>query len=448
MTPAVKSSRRHLATALVHYRRIADLTLDPKNARLHPDWQIAQIAESIRVFGFVNPVLVDSRGKPLAGHGRIAAAKKLGYTEVPTICVSHLTEAQARAFAIADNRLTDNSKWDDKILAQNLKELLALKLDFDIEVTGFSMPEIDMRIEGASAWVAEKDPADEVPEPGPVITKLGDCWKLGPHRVVCGDATSGDAFAALMQADKAGVVITDPPYNVPVKGHVGGKGRIKHREFVMASGEMSSDVFTAFLATVLSLMVRFSRPGALHYVAMDWRHLLELLLAGKDAYAELKNLCAWVKPSGGMGSLYRSRHELFAVFKVAGGKHRNNVELGRHGRNRTNVWEYPGVTPFGQATDEGNLLTLHPTVKPVRLVADALLDCSARADIVLDPFLGSGTALIAAERVGRVCRGMDLDPGYVDTAVRRWQAWTGEKAVHEASGRTFDQVAKAVSRGR
>lgn len=448
MTAAEKGPIRHLETGLVHYRRISELKPDPKNARKHPDWQIHQIAESIRAFGFVNPVLVDKTGRPLAGHGRIAAAKKLGYSEVPTICISHLTEAQARAFAIADNRLTDNSKWDDKLLAENLKELAAMKLDFDIEVTGFSMGEIDLRIEGAQKDPAAADPADEVPPPAPVVSKLGDCFRLGPHRVLCGDATKAESYRVLMRGQKAAIAITDPPFNVPVKGHVGGKGRVKHREFVQASGEMTSDQFKGFLGDTFEQMVAVSKPGAIHFIAMDWRHQRELLLAALDIYDEQKNLCVWVKHSGGMGSLYRSQHELFGVFKVAGGKHRNNVELGKHGRNRTNVWNYAGVTPFGMATDEGNLLAIHPTAKPVRLVADALLDCSARGDIVLDPFLGSGTALIAAERVGRICYGMDLDPGYVDTAIRRWQAWTGEKAVHEVSGKTFDQMAKAVARGR
>lgn len=447
MTPRTAVPKRHFAHGSIQYRRISDLKPQPDNARLHPEAQVAQIAASMKVFGFIAPMLIDRQGRILAGHGRLLAARKLGYQEVPVISVAHLTDAQAKAFAIADNRLTENSKWDKALLATNLKELAALSLDFSLEVTGFSMAEIDLCIEGNQP-APESDPADEIPEPGPAISKKGDIWLLDGHRVICGDATSDGFWASLMKGAKARIAITDPPYNVRVQGHVGGKGRIKHREFVQGSGEMSQDQFTDFLLQSLGQMAANSEPGSIHYVAMDWRHMLELLQAAAKVYAEQKNLCVWTKPTGGMGSLYRSQHELFGVFKVASGKHRNNVELGRHGRNRTNVWAYPGVTPFGQSTDEGNLLAMHPTVKPVRLVADALLDCSARGDIVIDPFLGSGTTLIAAQKVGRVCYGMDLDPSYVDTAIRRWQAWTGEKAVHEASGRAFDRLAKGGSHGR
>jgi DNA modification methylase len=235
-----------------------------------------------------------------------------------------------------------------------------------------------------------------------------------------------------MEQARADVVFTDPPYNVHIDGHVSGNGGIHHREFAMATGEMAPGQFVHFLTTALHLLVRHSVVGSIHFVCMDWRHQLEVLTAGNQIYAELKNLCVWVKSSGGMGSFYRSQHELIFVFKHGKGKHRNNVQLGRFGRNRTNVWEYPG--------DEGNLLALHPTVKPVALVAGALLDCSARGDIVLDSFLGSGSTLIAAERVGRVCYGMELDPLYVDVAIRRWQRHTGDFAIHAKSGKRFDEL--------
>jgi hypothetical protein len=209
----------------------------------------------------------------------------------------------------------------------------------------------------------------------------------------------------------------------------------------MASGEMDQAEFTAFLAQALRNLAAFSAAGSLHYICMDWRHLEELLAAGGDVYGELKNLCVWVKDNAGMGSLYRSRHELVLVFKQGGGAHRNNVELGRFGRNRSNVWQYPGANSFARGGAEGNLLALHPTVKPVALVADAILDCSARGDIVLDAFLGSGTTVIAAERTGRRCYGIELDPAYVDTAIRRWQVLTGGNACHGVSGRCFDDLA-------
>jgi hypothetical protein len=228
---------------------------------------------------------------------------------------------------------------------------------------------------------------------------------------------------------------------VPIQGHVSGLGAIQHREFAMATGEMSEADFITFLTNVLGLSARYSRDGSLHYICMDWRHLPELQAAGDAVYTEQKNLCVWVKDNPGMGSFYRSQHELVLVFKHGTAAHRNNIQLGRHGRNRSNVWNYPGVNSFRRTSDEGDLLALHPTVKPVKLVADAILDASARGDVVLDPFLGSGTTLIAAERVGRRCRGIELDPLYVDTIVRRWQALTGDVARHAVTDLRFDDTA-------
>lgn len=209
----------------------------------------------------------------------------------------------------------------------------------------------------------------------------------------------------------------------------------------MASGEMTVVEYISFLTASLRLLAQYSASGSIHFVCIDWRHVAELLAAGRQAFEELLNLCVWVKNNGGTGSFYRSRHELICVFKNGKGKHRNNIQLGQYGRNRTNVWEYPAATTFSKSGEEGKLLALHPTVKPVALVADALLDCSVRGDIVLDTFLGSGTTLIAAERVGRLCYAMELDPLYVDTAVRSWQRYTGDHAVHAETGKRFDSVA-------
>jgi len=250
-----------------------------------------------------------------------------------------------------------------------------------------------------------------------------------------------NAFAALMGAERAAMVFTDPPYNVPIDGHASGLGAIHHRPFPMASGEMDSAEFTAFLRDGLRNLAAFSIEGSLHYVCMDWRHVAELLAAGRAACGELKNLCVWVD-NAGMGSLYRSQHELVFVFKHGRHGHRNNVQLGQFGRNRSNVWHYPGANSLSRRGAEGNLLALHPTVKSVAMVADAILDCSARGDIVLDGFLGSGTTVIAAERTGRRCYGIELDPAYVDTIVRRWQALTGGSARHAVSGRSFDDLAR------
>jgi len=305
--------------------------------------------------------------------------------------------------------------------------------------------EIDLRIaslEDSSETI--EDPSDLVPEvpPGPPLSKLGDLWVLDRHRVLCGNALDPAAFAILMGEERAATVFTDPPYNVRIDGHASGLGAIHHRPFPMASGEMNRPEFTAFLGEALRNLAAFSVDGALHYICMDWRHAEELLDAGRGVYGELKNMCVWIKSNCGMGSLYRSQHELVFVFKHGRNGHRNNVQLGQFGRNRSNVWRYPGANSFARCGEEGNLLALHPTVKPVALVADAILDCSARGDIVLDAFLGSGTTVIAAERTGRRCCGLELDPGYVDTIVRRWEAMTGGSARHAASGRSFDDLAR------
>jgi DNA modification methylase len=427
------------------YRPIDELKPDSANPRLHSKKQIQQIANSIEAFGFNVPILIDRDGKVIAGHGRLLACRKLGWTEVPTLCLDHLSPAQARAFMIADNRLTEVATWDDKLLGEQLKDLSLLGLDFSLELTGFEMGEIDLRIASLKdAPDPVQDPADAVPElpARPPLSEFGDLWLLGRHRVLCGNALDRDSFAGLMDDEPAAMVFSDPPYNVPIDGHASGLGAIHHRPFPMASGEMDKAAFTTFLNQACRNLAAFSADGSIHFICMDWRHLDELLAAAREAYAELKNLCVWVKDNGGVGSLYRSQHELVFVFKHGRNGHRNNVQLGQFGRNRSNVWRYPGVNSFARCGEEGNLLALHPTVKPVAMVADAILDCSARGDIVLDAFLGSGTTVIAAERTGRRCFGLELDPAYVDTVIRRWQAQTGGSAHHATSGRSFDDLAR------
>ena len=348
------------------------------------------------------------------------------------------------AFRIADNRLTEIATWDDRLLAEQLKDLSLLGLDFSLEVTGFDMAEIDLRIQSFEEPPEGEDPADGLPgvAAGPPVSKLGDFWRLGHHRLLCGSALDTTAFAALMGEERASVVFTDPPYNVPIDGHASGLGAIHHRPFPMASGEMNGAEFTAFLRQAFGNLAASTVDGALHYICMDWRHLDELLAAGQATYGELENLCVWVRDNGGMGALYRSQHELIFVFKHGRQRHRNNVQLGQFGRNRSNVWHYPGANSFARCGAEGNLSALHPTVKPVAMIADAILDSSARGDIVLDGFLGSGTTVIAAERTGRRCYGIELDPVYVDTIIRRWQGLTGGSADHAASGRGFDDLAR------
>jgi DNA modification methylase len=419
------------------------LVVDPRNPRRHSARQIKQIARSIADFGFVVPLVVDYLNRIVAGHGRYFAAQLLGIDVVPIIRLEHLTEAQIKAFRIADNRLTEMSGWDDRLLAETLKELSEVELDFSIESTGFTIGEIDLRIEGlAAVGDGERHDADQLPIPtsGPATSKSGDLWLLGRHAVLCGSALSAESFHTLLGTKRAHMVFTDPPFNVRILGHASGNGRIRHREFDMASGEMDVFEFTSFLTRSFALMAKYSVDGSLHFLCMDWRHMAELLEAGRLAYTELKNVCVWVKNNGGMGSLYRSQHELVFVFKHGSSSHRNNVQLGQYGRNRTNVWEYPCANTFSRQSEEGHLAALHPTVKPVAMVADAILDCSARGDVILDPFLGSGTTVIAAERVGRCCYGMEIDPLYVDTVIRRWQVFTGDKATHAITGQYFDDL--------
>jgi len=440
--PASHLGPRRLA---IVYRPVLDLRPNSQNPRVHTDKQIRQIAQSIESFGFNVPLLLDRNLQVIAGHGRLEAAKLRGIKEVPTIQLEHLTEAQAKAFGIADNRLTENSVWNEELLAQELKSLSEVELDFSLEATGFEIGEIDAYIEGLSpASQDQTDPADEIPTPndGVPVTKSGDLWLLNRHRVLCGNALNESSFRSLMQNRKATMVFVDPPYNVPIDRNVCGLGKVRHREFVMATGEMSKGEFTDFLAQAFHLLAQHSVPGSIHYACSDWRHIQEPLEAAHQVYSELKNVCAWVKDNAGMGTFYRSQHELIFVFKSGEASHRNNFQLGQFGRYRTNVWNYPGVNSFSRNTEEGNLLALHPTVKPVALVADAIMDVSARGDIVLDSFLGSGTTLIAAERTGRTCYGIEIDPLYVDVIVRRWQKFTGLYATHAASGRSFSDLEK------
>lgn len=432
-----------MPTPVVQLVPVRTVRPNPRNSRTHSKRQIRQIAASIKRFGWSYPLLTDERGYLIAGHGRLAAAEHLGLREVPVIVMAGLGEAEKRALALADNKIAANAGWDRKLLAEELGDLASLlpECELDIDITGFEPAEIDALM--GDLVDREDDPADAVPEIAhEPVSRLGDLWELGSHRLLCGDARSSDHVAALMGEHKAVMVITDPPYNTRVAS-VQGRGRIKHREFVAGSGEMSVVQFIRFLTQTLGLAAQHSADGALHLIFMDWRHLGELFTAGAEVYRELKNLIVWVKTNAGQGSLYRSQHELIVLCKKGDAPHLNNIDLGRHGRNRSNVWTYPGVNTFrvGRLDD----LAVHPTVKPVALIADAMRDCSRRGDIVLDPFMGSGTTILAAERVGRRGYGLELDPLYVDVAVRRWQAFTQRDAILAGTAETFDEVACARS---
>jgi DNA modification methylase len=413
-TSAGPSSRLALT-----YRAVGDLIPDPRNARTHPKRQIEQLRASIEAFGFTNPILADTEGRIIAGHGRLQAARAMGLAEVPTIILSGLSEAQKRALRIADNKIALNAGWDLEILQKELSELASIDVDIDPALTGFSTGEIDVILSAS-------DPDDEVIPPVPATprTRPGDIWILGEHRVGCGDGRDPEYLQRVIgEGARVDAAFLDPPYNVRIGGHAVAAG--SHREFAMASGEMSEAQFRTFLADTLGAAARLSRDGAVHFVCMDWRHMDSVSAVASTIYGERLNLCVWNKSNAGMGSLYRSKHELIFVYRVGLAPHLNTVELGKHGRNRTNVWDYASVNSMRGSRRED--LNLHPTVKPTGLVADAIQDVTRHRDLVLDVFLGSGTTLLAAERTGRRFRGVDIDPAYIDVAIERWSARTGRE---------------------
>lgn len=411
----------------VVYKAVAELVPDPLNARTHSKKQVTQIAASIRAFGFTNPILADAEGRLIAGHGRLRAARELELAEVPVITLAGLSEAQKKALRLADNKIALNAGWDLEILKLELADLSLPEMDIDLALTGFSPGEIDVVLEEA------EDPDDEVipavPENPRVQT--GDIWALGEHRVACGDGRDTAFLRQLVgEGEMIDCAFLDPPYNVKINGHANAVGR--HREFAMASGEMTETEFRGFLTDTLGACASVSRDGAVHFVCMDWRHMDDVTASVGGVYDMLLNICVWNKSNAGMGSLYRSKHEMVFVYRVGEGPHTNNVELGKHGRNRTNVWDYPSVNSMRGSRRED--LALHPTVKPVAMVADAYQDVTRQGGLVLDIFLGSGTSLIAAERTGRRFRGLDIDPAYVDLAMQRWSDLTGKEPelVHRA----------------
>lgn len=423
----------------VIYKDPRALKLRTDNPRVHSKKQIAQLQKSIQKFGFVRPVLVDDHDGVVAGNGSTMAAIGLGMSDIPTVCVSHLSATEIRAYVIADNKLAENSGWDRSLLALQLKEL-EVSLDFEVTDLGFEPAEVDVLFGEIGQPSDEADVIPDIPENTPVVTRPGDIWQIGDHVLLCGDSTDPEAYRSLLNCELAQAVFTDPPFNVKIQGHVSGLGKQKHREFAMASGEMSKEEFTGFLTKMVSNLKTFSADGSLHYLCMDWRHMDELLAAG-STYTELKNLCVWAKTNAGMGSLYRSQHELVFVYKNGTASHINNIELGRFGRNRSNLWTYAGANTFSKEREAE--LAMHPTVKPVALVADAILDSTKRNGLVLDVFAGSGTTLIAAEQTGRRGYGIELDPIYCDTIIRRFEAVYGIKAVLLESGEAFAAVAEA-----
>jgi len=427
-----------VASLKITYKDPAQLTPRARNPRTHTAKQLKQIASSIKQFGFLNPILIDGGAGIIAGHGRVEAAKLLGMSDVPTVRVDHLTPAQVRAYVIADNRIAEHAGWDRELLALELQEL-SVELNFDVTVTGFETAEIDLLIGDLNQDASDDgDNLPEIDRSVPAVTRLGDRWRIGNHFLLCDNALEKESYNTLLGNRKAQIVFTDPPYNVAIAGNVSGLGKMKHREFAMASGEMSAVEFVRFLKSAFEHLTTFSSNGSIHFICMDWRHVREVLDAAEKSYSELKNICVWAKTNAGMGSLYRSQHELVFVYKNGTRPHINNVELGRFGRNRTNIWSYAGANTFGKDRDAE--LAMHPTVKPLSLVADAILDCSKRGGIVLDAFAGSGTTLLAAEKTGRLGYGIEIDPYYSDTIIRRFEDVYGLNATHVESGLSFEEM--------
>ena len=418
----------------VTYVAIERLTPHPQNSRSHTKQQIRLIATAIKTYGWTNPILIDESFNVLAGHARLAAAKSLGMTTVPTIFIPGLSEAKKRAYVIADNRMSEIAgKWDRGLLALEYDTIKLLDPTFDLTATGFKLDDIAIMLDNAQS-------ANEQALPLPAlqtvpVSSVGDTWFMGDHSLHCGDARDPEQFKLLMEHELANIVIGPAPYNVRVNGHMVRRGQ--HREFCMASGEMSQAEFTGYLSTVFANLIRFSKNGSIHFLWMDWRHLTEMVEATAQ-YTERKNVICWNKQTAGLGAFYRNQYEFVFVMKNGTDKHRNNFKLGQNGRFRTNVWDYPGLSGFTK--DRAEQLQMHPTVQPVAMIVDALKDCSCKGDIVLDCFGGSGTTMIAAERIGRKARLMELDPLYVDVAIRRWEAETGEKAFLGDTCITFEHI--------
>jgi len=425
----------------IEYRPLASLKRYENNPRKHPERQLVKLAASIREFGFAMPMLVDEQYIIIAGEARLEAARRAGMTEVPVIVAHQWSAAQVRSYRLADNRLAELGTWDSNALAIELAAII----EFDetpVEILGWEAAEIDLLLEedfGPDDETSADLTDDQIEPPAIPVSLTGDIWLLGEHRLLCGSSLDASSWSKLLDGRTAAMAFTDPPYNVPVSGHVCGLGKVSHAEFAMASGEMTKAEFTAFLSEFISAMLPHCKDGAVLDLCMDWRHLGELLSAIEGNGISLINLCAWNKNNGGMGSLYRSKHELVFITKKGKAPHTNNVELGKHGRYRTNVWDYAGINTFGK--DRMKDLADHPTVKPTALVADAIRDVTNPGEIVLDAFMGSGTTILACERTKRRGYGIEIEPGYVDVAIRRWEAMTGEKAVLLETEQAFAEVA-------
>jgi DNA modification methylase len=421
------------------YERLETLRPYPKEVRTYNRATRRAAAKMIRRCG-PPPMMIRPDRVVLTGNLWLEAAIAAGYEEAPVMVAEHLSPDEATAFMLANIKLVERGAWDAEALGELLLELSVGELALDLDLTGFEPAEIDLAIDSLNGAAEGPDPADELPPAGPPVSRLGDLWRLcDRHVLLCGSALERADYERLMGGEKASIVVSDPPYNFDVSKNV---GRGRHENFVMASGEMSEAEFTAFLTRFLTLAAEFSADPSLAYVFIDWRHMGELMAAGRHAYDSLVNLIVWAKQQAGLGSFYRSAHELIFLFKKGNGAHRNNVQLGRFGRDRSNVWSYPSVNGF-RHDEDADLIAAHPTPKCVQLLVDVLLDATVRGDLALDPFAGSGSLIIAAEKIGRRARAIELYPPFVDLAVRRWQRWSGEAAILDGDGRSFAEIEAA-----
>jgi DNA modification methylase len=421
----------------IERRQLTAIKLRDRRTRTHSAKQIAQLTTAIQAFGEIVPLVIDEYDVLLDGYARYEVYQRLGMKDAAVIQISHLGPEEKRLFALSCNRLAEMAEWDETALRIEFEELLVLDPDIELELSAFQYAEVDQLLDNATSAVEEQETAPLPRRDMSPATRPGDLWLLDEHRLLCGNALEADAYDTLLRGEVAQMAVTDMPYNVPISGHVCGLGTVKHREFVMGAGEFTPREFTAFMHTALCLIAKNTIPAGIVYAFMDFRSIRELLEAGSEVPLEYKQLCIWVKTNAGLGGFYRNQHELVAVFKNGPGKHINNFGLGER-RYRTNVWRAAGVNVFraGRMKD----LEAHPTVKPTVLFTDAMRDCSRRNGIILDPFAGSGTVFLAAERTGRVGRGIEIDPHYCDVAVQRWQAATGRKVIHAITGRTYDET--------
>lgn len=416
-------------------RAPGSLTAPIRNTRKLDPAHITEVASSVATLGFCVPIVIDQDGVVLDGVVRLEAAKLLGLSSVLCILAEHLSATERKLLRLAANRLGEKGTWSLPELRLEVEELILE--DAPVEITGFELTEIDGMLMDGEDPPYEPGPLDVDPT-ARAVTQRHDVWLLGPHRVCCEDTMTPDVLPRLMNGALATLVCTDQPYNVAVAGHVTSGD---HREFAMASGEMSDQQFDAFNSTWMAATLPHLVDGGVLATFIDWRGLASVTNAAVAVGLSQLNLAVWAKTNAGMGSLYRSQHELFPLFKKGKAGHVNNVGLGRNGRHRSNVWSYAGASSLGSDARRG--LRHHPTVKPVAMLVDALHDLTHRGDVVLDPFLGSGSTLLAAEKSGRVCYGVEIDPLYVDLIVTRYEGSTGHSAVLDGTGQTFSEVQQA-----